>query len=143
MEPTFRVITGLGVVAAVILLRLLLDRLDRARIAAYLRGRHSELVSCRWTPFGKGWFGDNDRIYEVRFRARNGDLRRATVKTSMWSGVYLTDERRAIDAGRRHAVAAAPLVVDANSELRAENERLAAEVERLRAEAERLRDRGR
>ena len=136
------------VVVAVVLLRVFADRLDRERIASYLRDRRAELLSCHWAPFGKGWLGErSDRIYEIRYRDRDGGLREATVKTSMLTGVYLTGERRAVDADAVRLAAredgSVPAVGDATSSLQRENERLAAEVECLRAEAERLRDRGR
>ena len=95
--PTY-VVIAIAIVS-VVLLRLLLDRLDRERIAAYVRDRRGEVLSCRWAPFSKGWLGENgERIYEVRYRTRDGDHRRATVKTSMLTGVYLTHDRHTIDA---------------------------------------------
>src|SRR5262245_7830954 len=97
MQPGFAIAL---LVVVVITLRLVADRLDRARIADYLRDRRAELLSCHWAPFGKGWFGErSDRIYEVRYRDRDGGLRAATVKTSMFTGVYLTCDRHVIDAG--------------------------------------------
>src|SRR5262245_26007649 len=96
MQPGFAIAL---LVVVVITLRLVADRLDRARIAEYLRDRRAELVSCHWAPFGKGWFGErSDRIYEIRYRDRDGGLREATVKTSMFTGVYLTGDRHAVDA---------------------------------------------
>ena len=141
MQPGFALAL---LVVVVITLRLVADRLDRARIAEYLRDRRAELLSCRWAPFGRGWLGErSDRIYEIRYRDRDGGLREATVKTSMLTGVYLTGDRLAVDAdavrlaARVHRSVPA---IDATSRLQRENERLAAEVERLRAEAERLRN---
>lgn len=51
-------------------------------------------IVAHWSPFGRGWFGEkNDRIYEVRYKDRMGNIHQATVKTSMLSGVYFTDDR--------------------------------------------------
>lgn len=113
------------VVAAAITIRLIAGSMDGERIASYLSERGGKLRKKHWAPFGKGWFGEkNDRIYEVEYENRDGEIRRATVKTSLFSGVYLTGDR--IVRRREHA---APTDID---QLRAENARLAAEVERLK-----------
>ena len=60
------------------------------------RGAAGSVVSITWAPFGKGWFGEkNDRIYEVVYYDRAGDQHWATCKTSLWSGVYWTEDRTA------------------------------------------------
>ena len=47
-----------------------------------------------WNPFGPGWFGDkNSRIYQIRYEDSEGAIHEAHVKTSMLSGVYLTNDR--------------------------------------------------
>lgn len=67
---------------------------DRRRIEEYVRGRGGRIVSIGWAPFGKGWFGEqNDRIYEVVYYDRPGLQHWATCKTSMFSGVYWTEDR--------------------------------------------------
>src|SRR5262249_23129087 len=99
MQPIQGVFAVALVVAGVVSWRLCVDRLDRQRIADYLRDRRAELLTCHCAPFGKGWFGErSDRIYEIRYRDRDGGLREATVKTSMFTGVYLTGDRHAVDA---------------------------------------------
>lgn len=113
----------LGVLAIAIVFRLLAGGLDGDRIDAYLAERGCEVLDRSWAPFGTGWFGEkNDRIYEVVYRDRQGATRRATVKTSMFSGVYLTEDR----------VVEGPPPRDEGktvAELRAENERLRARLE--------------
>ena len=69
---------------------------DKSRITQYVEGRGGRVVSITWAPFGKGWFGEkNDRIYEVVYYDRAGDQHLATCKTSLWSGVYWTEDRTA------------------------------------------------
>jgi hypothetical protein len=68
--------------------------LDRDRITDYVRERGGRIVSINWAPFGKGWFGEKQaRIYEVVYYDDNGNQHFATCKTSMWSGVYWTEDR--------------------------------------------------
>jgi hypothetical protein len=81
-------------VAAVIAIRLGAGSLDKDRIADYIRERGGRVISIDWAPFGKGWFGDkNDRIYEVVYYDGEGNQHFAACKTSLFSGVYWTDDR--------------------------------------------------
>jgi hypothetical protein len=131
----------LAIVAIAVVGRLLAGSMDGDRIERYVRQRGGRILTRQWAPFGRGWFGErNDRIYEIEYEDRNGDRRRATVKTSLWSGVYLTDDqiiRRGLartaaekagtdgddDTGESH---------DETAQLRAENARLKAELARQR-----------
>jgi hypothetical protein len=107
-------------VVVVVAVRLLAGGLDGDRIDAYLEQRGCTVLDRSWAPFGKGWFGEkNDRIYEVVYRDQQGATRRATVKTSMFAGVYLTDDRVVEEAPAADAG-------DTVAALRAENERLRA-----------------
>jgi hypothetical protein len=73
--------------------RLLVGSMDRDRIADYVTGRGGRVVSITWAPFGRGWFGEkNDRIYEVVYYDAEGRQHFATAKTSLWSGVYWTED---------------------------------------------------
>lgn len=91
MEPLL-IFAGFIVVA--ILLRLLAGSFDADRIERYIRDSGGQLVDRSWDPFGPGWFGEKDsRIYEIVYRDRDGKLHRAHVKTSLLSGVYLTNDR--------------------------------------------------
>src|SRR5216683_716114 len=68
--------------------------MDKDRITAYVRERGGRIVSINWAPFGTGWFGEkNQRIYEVVYYDRAGDQHWATCKTSLFAGVYWTDDR--------------------------------------------------
>lgn len=83
-----------SLIAVAVVIRLLAGSFDGDRVAAYIRGLGGELVERRWDPFGPGWFGEKDaRIYAIIYRDRDGALHRAHVKTSMLSGVYLTNDR--------------------------------------------------
>lgn len=80
--------------------RLIAEGMDQQRIAAYLRRKGAKLISCRYAPFGHGWFGEKgDRIYKLRYRDRAGSLHQATSKTSMFSGVYFTEDEIIEPAG--------------------------------------------
>jgi len=79
--------------AASIGFRLLAGSLDRDRVRQYITGIGGELLESHWAPFGPGWFGEkNARIYRVRYRDREGCIHVAHVKTSLMSGVYLTND---------------------------------------------------
>lgn len=129
MQPGLVVVLVLSLAIGI---RLIAGSLDGDRLESYLRQRGAKLRSRKWSPFGRGWFGErNARIYEIEYEDRDGNVRAATVKTSMFSGVYLTDDRLV----RRSAHRAAPNVpatqpADDVERLRAENARLKAELTR-------------
>ena len=119
----------LAVVAVVVVLRLTAGSMDGDRIESYVQQRGGKLRSKSWAPFGKGWLGEkNDRIYEIEYETGDGEVRRATVKTSMLSGVYFTDDR---PVGRDRQSMADLAPTDEAAALRAENARLKAELDRL------------
>lgn len=83
---TMAIVIGLAI-------RLASDRIDRNRIAAYLGEKGGAVLSTRWTPFGTGWYGSqNERIYRVAYLDRDGNEHHATCKTSLFSGVYFTED---------------------------------------------------
>lgn len=91
MEPTVIII---GFVVLAIVIRLMAGSFDRERVERYIRDMDGELLDKSWDPFGPGWFGEKDsRIYEIVYRDRGGRVHKAHVKTSMLSGVYLTNDR--------------------------------------------------
>lgn len=68
--------------------------MDKSRITDYVESNGGRIISISWAPFGTGWFGSkNERIYEVVYYDANGDQHWATCKTSLFSGVYWTDDR--------------------------------------------------
>ena len=73
--------------------RVLAGSLDGDRIDDYARDRGWRVRRKSWRPFGPGWFGEKDsRIYEIEYIDREGHRHLAHVKTSMFSGVYITDD---------------------------------------------------
>jgi hypothetical protein len=107
--------------------RLVAGAMDGERIRRYIESDGGKLLEKQWAPFGKGWFGEqSDRIYEVRYLDRDGREREATCKTSLWTGVYWTDET----VRDRSGGAPPPTLA-----LEEENRRLKAENERLRVAA--------
>jgi len=68
--------------------------LDKSRITDYVQQRGGRVVSISWAPFGKGWFGEKEeRLYEVVYYDKAGNQHFATCKTSMWTGVFWTEDR--------------------------------------------------
>lgn len=68
--------------------------MDKDRIRSYIEECGGRVVSINWAPFGRGWFGEkNDRIYEVVYYDREGKQHMASCKTSLFSGVYWTEDR--------------------------------------------------
>lgn len=84
----------IGFIVLAIVIRLLADGMDGDRVRSYIEQRGGRLLSSGWAPFGKGWFGEkSDRIYEVRYLDRDGNEHEATCKTSLFTGVYFTEDR--------------------------------------------------
>lgn len=87
----FLVLAGFIVLA--IVMRLIAGSFDAERVERYVAERGWQLVDRSWDPFGPGWFGEKDsRIYQIVYRDQQGNVHRAHVKTSMFSGVYLTND---------------------------------------------------
>ena len=125
MDGSIIVIVVLVIVAGIIF-RLLAGGMDHDRVKNYVRSRGGDVIESNWAPFGKGWFGEkSDRIYNVRYKDRDGNEHEAHVKTSLLSGVYFTEDRITRYADR-------PARRQATTTLEEENRRLREEVERLR-----------
>lgn len=113
--------------------RVLAGNMDHDRIRDYVRNDGGTVDEIAWEPFGPGWFGEkNDRIYRVRYTDRHGNEHVAHCKTSMWTGVYFTEDKVVRYANRTPAT---PRPARPTTEsLEAENQRLRDEVERLKRE---------
>ncbi|MGJ8633794.1 MAG: hypothetical protein ACSHX7_07735 [Luteolibacter sp.] len=99
MEPVAIII---GFIFLAIAIRFIVGSFDGDRVEQYIRDMDCELIDKSWDPFGPGWFGEKDsRIYEIVYRDRDGEVHRAHVKTSMMSGVYLTNDRIIEDKPKR------------------------------------------
>lgn len=115
MEPVFVII---GVFVLAIAIRLMAGSFDGDRVARYVEAQGWELVDRSWDPFGPGWFGEKDsRIYQIVYRDCQGNLHRAHVKTSMMSGVYLTNDQ-IVEQASPPSSAQADLLVEENRRLR-------------------------
>jgi hypothetical protein len=116
---------GLVVVflAFAVAFRFVADRLDRDRIRKDVDLRGGHVLDITWKPFGRGWFGEkSDRVYLVEWEDAAREAHRSWCKTSMFTGVFWTEE-------------SAPAPGRGGSELealRAENRRLREELERAR-----------
>ncbi|HZN33047.1 MAG TPA: hypothetical protein VFB80_04480 [Pirellulaceae bacterium] len=126
------IVVALGIALAI---RLLAGTLDHDRIRQYVQQRGGSVRSIQWSPFGHGWFGDkHHRIYEVAYDDADGNPHVATCKTSLWSGVYWTEDQVA----GRQPFARLPRppanVFEDPAQLAAENQRLHEEVQRLKQE---------
>lgn len=146
MEPLFFVL--IFFLAVALGFRLLAGSLDHQRIEEYIGERGGRIISISWAPFGKGWFGEQkDRIYEVVYYDPQSNQHMATCKTSMFGGVYFTDDqiahRRARWADRvpedaaqgkplLYSIGSAEAEPDEVARLKEENARLREELERLR-----------
>lgn len=116
------------VIVVAVVIRLAAGGLDHDRIREYVEGRGGRVVDANWAPFGPGWFGEkSDRIYRVRYLDRDGHEHEAHCKTSLWTGVYFTEDRIVAEAAPPD-----PPAAPAESALEAENRRLREELERLR-----------
>lgn len=97
---------------------------DTDRIAEHFNKDGREFISKEWAPFGKGWFGEkSDRIYIVKYKDNDGHLHQAYCKTSMFSGVYITDDQ----------------IIEYNSQATTDAEALKEENEKLKEEIKELR----
>ena len=82
------------IIGVVICIRLMAGSMDDDRIDKYILERGGQVVEKHWSPFGTGWLGEKDsRIYEVTYKDAQGNLHKATCKTSYFSGVYFTEDR--------------------------------------------------
>lgn len=78
----------------VVVVRLVSGSFDGERVEQYICDMGCELIDKSWDPFGPGCFVEKDsRIYQIVYRDQDGRVHQAHVKTSMMSGVYLTNDR--------------------------------------------------
>lgn len=126
VEGSFLLIPVFIVIA--IATRLAVGNMDHDRIKQYVDERGGTVLYSNWSPFGRGWFGEqSDRIYGVRYLDKDGNEHEAHCKTSMWTGVYSTEDRIV-----RYAERSTPASNRTASTLEAENRRLRRELERIR-----------
>ena len=134
-------------VAATILIRLFIGQLNHARIREYIENNNGEVLGITWTPFGSGWYGERDSvIYQVRYKDGEGNVRQATCKTGIFSGVYFTQDSIVHRARQTQTTFQTPspaaqsrqfesgLSLEEGRRLRMENLRLQDEIAELRRE---------
>lgn len=121
----------LFLIVLIIVLRLVAGSLDRDRIENEIKLQGGKVISAGWSPFGKGWAGDkSDRIYTVIYLDKDGHTHEAFVKTSMWSGVYFSDDKIIEYADRSDLIVESP--EEEHDHLKLENDRLKKEIESLK-----------
>ena len=92
MSDTSSPLILLVVIALGLGIRLIAGRLDRDRIREYIKNGGGQVLHIVWNPFGPGWWGSRERIYDVTYKTHKGEVREATCKTTMFSGVYWTGD---------------------------------------------------
>lgn len=94
MDQSFVPIIFVVFIFLAIVIRLAAGSFDGERVEQHIREMGGTVLDRSWDPFGPGWFGDkNSRIYQIRYEDSEGAIHEAHVKTSMLSGVYLTNDR--------------------------------------------------
>ena len=126
MEPEAGFLLVPLFIAIAIGIRLFAGVLNHERIKEYIANKGGKVTEIQWSPFGPGWFGEkSDAIYEIKYRDRDGNKHVAYCKTSMFTGVYITEDK---------IVKAAQQQPQGSVSLEEENRRLKEELRRLRAE---------
>jgi hypothetical protein len=68
------------------------DGWDRERIRDYFTRQGQVIEIITWEPFARWWLRDTDRNYRVTVRAANGSTREISCRTSLFGGVYVSEE---------------------------------------------------
>jgi len=114
-----------------LLARFVAGNFDNDRIEQEINAKGGKLISKEWTPFGKGWVGEkNDRIYKVSYLDSEENVHEAYIKTSMFSGVYFTEDRIVKFSNSYNY--RKEISEKEKGELILENEKLRAELEKLK-----------
>ena len=115
---------AIGIFAIFIIIRLIAGKINHARIREYIQSRGGSVTSIEWAPFGPGWFAEKSQaIYHVRYVDKLGAHHDSYCKTSLWTGVYFTED--VITKG-------SPIVKKKGDDLQEENRRLREELEALK-----------
>ena len=135
MEPVAGVLGVFIVIAVVIAIRLIAGSLNHGRIREYIENKGGEIVEIQWEPFGPGWFGEkSDAIYRIKYLDRDGNEHLAYCKTSMFTGVYLTEDKIVRQKRQENQPQENPS--NGPLSLEEENRRLREEIRRLKREQE-------
>jgi hypothetical protein len=113
-------------ISLVIFIRLIAGGIDHDRIDEYISERGGRVIEKDWSPFGKGWFGsEHERIYELKYEDKDGNIHQATCKTSMLSGVYFTEDIIIQQSGKENNI-------DRQTQFELENQMLKKQIEELK-----------
>lgn len=114
------------IIPLVIIIRLFAGTMDHERVDEYISSRGGRVIEKNWSPFGKGWFGsEHERIYELKYEDKDGNIHRATCKTSALAGVYFTED--IIITTAKHTVG-----IDRETQLEVENRKLKQQIEDMK-----------
>jgi hypothetical protein len=114
------------IIPIVVIIRMIAGGMDHDRVEEYIVSRGGRVIEKNWSPFGKGWFGsEHERIYEVKYQDKDGNIHQATCKTSALAGVYFTEDIITISAKNTGAI-------DKETELELENRQLKQQIEELK-----------
>ena len=115
-----------GGISLVIIIRLFAGSLDKDRVDEYISSRGGKMIEKNWNPFGKGWFGsEHERIYELKYEDKDGNIHQATCKTSALAGVYFTEDIITEHNNKTESI-------DRETQLELENQKLKKEIEELK-----------
>lgn len=99
--------------------------LDKNRVCKYIEANGHSVLTVRWRLFGHGWMsesskdGGGNRIYEVEYRDLYGNTHHVWVKTAMFSGVFLSEDKITVHATNAgHPMTAEEKVAMLEEELR-------------------------
>jgi len=81
------------VIFLVICFRLIAGSMNHKRITQYIESLGGHIENIEWKPFGPGWFGEKSQvIYRVLYVDSQGAHHDAYCKTSLFTGVYFTED---------------------------------------------------
>ena len=87
------ILLATAIIVISIVIRLIAGSFNHERIKKYIENKGGTVTEIQWSPFGPGWFGSqNEAIYKINYRDRDGNAHLAFCKTSMLAGVYLTED---------------------------------------------------
>ena len=89
-------------ILAAVGIRVALHFVDKSRIRRELESRGGRVLSIKWNPFARGWFGEKgERHYDIMFRDRSGNDVSTTCKTSLLTGIYWAEGPTLAEESRR------------------------------------------
>ncbi len=82
----------LALVVIGIIMRVVADGWDRERITEYMLSHHGTVEDITWQPLAFWWQKNSDRAYLVTYRSAEGLAKQVHCRTSLFGGVYLSEE---------------------------------------------------